>query len=237
MNRPKLLDLYACEGGAGVGYQRAGFDVYGVDINPQPLNPNPICVSDAVELVGRMAVRDAPFKHKDGRVAWLTLDDFAAIHASPPCQAHSTITPDKSKHLDLIPATRDALEATGLPYIIENVDGAKAELIDPVRLCGSSFGMKVRRHRWFESNVFLLAPACDHATQGQPVGVYGDHGDASGAVPRPGGGSRGIKARDLDHAREVMGMPWASWYGCAQAIPPAYSEYLGGQLINALVTA
>lgn len=237
MNRPKLLDLYCCEGGAGVGYERAGFDVYGVDINPQPLYPYPIAITDAVEHVHRLMTRDAPFKHKDGRVEWLTIDDFAAIHASPPCQAHSTITPDKSKHLNLIPATRDALADTGLPYIIENVEGARTELINPVRLCGSSFGMKVRRHRWFESNVPLLALPCDHASQGAPVGVYGQHGDASGAVPRPDGTSRGKKAADVHEAREVMGMPWASWRGCAQAIPPAYSEFLGGQLIDALVTA
>ena len=165
MSRPKLLDLYCCEGGAGVGYERAGFDVYGVDFNPQPLYPYPIAVADAVEIVRRLMERVTPFKHDDGRVGWLTIDDFSAIHASPPCQAHSTITPDKSKHLNLIPATRDVLNETGLPWIIENVDGAKRELRDPVRLCGSSFGMRVRRHRWFESNVWLMGATCDRTAR------------------------------------------------------------------------
>jgi len=231
MSRPKLLDLFCCEGGAGVGYQRAGFDVYGVDINPQPLYPFALSIGDAVAAVERMMIRDMPFKHHDGRVEWLTITDFAAIHASPPCQAHSTITPDKSKHINLIPATRDVLNATGLPWIIENVDGAKRELRDPVRLCGSSFGMRVRRHRWFESNVWLMGATCDHATQGTPLGIYGQHGDARGAVARPDGTSRGIKARDVHEAREAMGMPWASWHGCAQAIPPAYTEHLGAQIL------
>nr|DAI69697.1 MAG TPA: Cytosine specific methyltransferase [Caudoviricetes sp.] len=211
MNRPKLLDLFCCEGGAATGYERAGFDVVGIDIHPQPLYPFEFHQSDAIDYVRAHG------------------HEFDAIHASPPCQAHSTITPDKSKHVDLIPATRTALIATGKPYVIENVEGAARALIDPVRLCGSSFGLRVRRHRYFESNVYLWSMPCMHEAQGTPTGVYGDHAD--GVTRRPDGTSRGVKAQTVDEARAAMGMPWASWHGTTQAIPPAYTEFIGRQLL------
>jgi DNA (cytosine-5)-methyltransferase 1 len=213
MTRPRLLDLFCCEGGAGMGYHRAGFDVVGVDIAAQPLYPFEFHQGDAIEYVKEHA------------------HEFDAIHASPPCQAHSTITPDKSLHEDLIPATRDALVAAGKPYIIENVAGARPALIEPVQLCGSSFGLRVRRHRLFESNIFLVQLPCAHGTD-VPVGVYGDHAD--GVTRRPDGTSRGVKAQTTAEAREAMGMPWASWHGATQAIPPAYTEFLGEQLLEVL---
>lgn len=214
MSRPRLLDLFCCEGGAAVGYERAGFEVVGVDILPQPLYPFEFHQGDALKFV---------LEHGH---------EFDAVHASPPCHFHSTITPDKSKHVDLIPQTREALVALDLPYIIENVEGAKRSLIDPVTLCGSSFGLKVRRHRLFESNIWLSPLTCDHGAQGTPVGVYGALRD--GVWARPNGTSRGVKARTVEEAREVMGMPWASWHGTTQAIPPAYTEWLGSQLLTAV---
>lgn len=234
MNAPKLLDLFCCEGGAAMGYHQAGFDVIGVDINPQPLYPFAFHQGDALEVMRGLILSDVlgvPVKLAGEEYV---LSDFAVIHASPPCQAHSTITPDKSKHVDLIPEIRGALIEACLPFVIENVEGAKRALIDPVRLCGSSFGLRVRRHRYFESNVPLLALPCEHGAQGVPVGVYGDHADTFST--RPNGTSRGVKAATDDEAREVMGMPWASWHGTTQAIPPAYSRHIGAQLIAHLAT-
>lgn len=200
-----------------MGYSRAGFDVVGVDKEPQPLYPFEFHQADAIEYV-----------REHGR-------EFDFIHASPPCQAHSTITPDKSKHIDLIPATRAALVEVGRPYIIENVEGAMRSLIDPVRLCGSSFGLRVRRHRYFESTVHLWSLPCLHKSQGRPIGVYGDHPQNDTEYRRPDGTRRGDKAKTVDEARDVMGMPWASWHGTTQAIPPAMTEYIGRQMIDALM--
>lgn len=217
--RPTLLDLFCCEGGAAMGYHRAGFRVVGVDKLDQPNYPFEFHQADAIEYVREHG-------HK-----------FDVIHASPPCQAHSTITPDKSKHVDLIPATRAALLDVGRPYVIENVEGAKRALLDPVRLCGSSFGLGVRRHRYFESSVHLWSMSCMHETQGRPIGVYGgDHPQNQGEYRRPDGTRRGDKATTLDSAREAMGMPWASWHGTTQAIPPAMTEFIGHQLIESLCT-
>jgi DNA (cytosine-5)-methyltransferase 1 len=210
----RLLDLFCCEGGAAMGYHRAGFDVTGVDINPQPNYPFDFLQGDALDIVAALG------------------HHFDVIHASPPCQAHSTITPDKGKHVDLIPATRAALIATGKHYVIENVEGARRALIDPIKLCGSSFGLKVRRHRYFESNVWLTAPACDHSKQGVPVGVYG--GLRTKHWARPTGTSRGLKATTVEEAQDAMGMEWATWHGVTQAIPPAYTEFIGHQLMEAI---
>lgn len=229
--RPKLLDLFCCEGGASTGYHRAGFDLYGVDREPQEHYQFPIYIGDAIEALDKLLAGEVlPFTHPSGDVEWLTLDDFAALGASPPCQAHSTITPDKSKHVDLIPPTRERLHATGLPFIMENVEGARRSMDHAVKLCGSSFGLRVRRHRYFETNLdHVWSLPCRHAEQGVPVGVYGDHAD--GVTRRPNGTSRGVKAQTLDEARNVMGMPWASWHGTTQAVPPVYTEFLGAQLL------
>ncbi len=211
---PRLLDLYCCEGGAATGYARAGFDVVGVDIEPQPNYPFEFHQADAIEYL-------LEHGHK-----------FDAIHASPPCQAYSSITPDKSKHPELIAPTREALLTIGRPYVIENVEGAWRELVDPMRLCGSSFGLRVRRHRYFESNVWLTSMPCRHEEQGVPVGVYG--GVTSSSPRRPSGTSRGVKARTVEEAREAMGMPWASEHGLTEAIPPAFTEWIGRDLIEHL---
>lgn len=229
MSRPLLLDLFCCEGGAAMGYHRAGFEVVGIDKEPQPLYPFAFEQADAIDVMRRLILSDVLGDPVRLSGVDYVLSDFAAVHASPPCQAHSTITPDKSKHIDLIPDTREVLVASGLSYVIENVEGAKRALHHPVRLCGSSFGLRVRRHRYFESNVHLWSMPCLHETQGTPVGVYGDHAD--GVTRRPDGTSRGVKAQSLGEARDAMGMPWASWHGTTQAIPPAMTEYIGQQVI------
>lgn len=154
--RPRLLDLFCCAGGAGMGYYRAGFDVVGVDIAPQPHYPFAFHQADALDFL-------AEHGH-----------EFDAIHASPPCQLYSTTKyahEDNGTHPDLLAPTRQALIECGIPYVIENVEGAP--LIDPLTLCGSEFGLRapdvdglplaLRRHRLFESSVWLMgAGGCFH---------------------------------------------------------------------------
>jgi DNA (cytosine-5)-methyltransferase 1 len=147
--KPWLLDLFCGGGGGAVGYSRAGFNVVGVDIRPQPSYPFTLVVGDALEYVRKFG--------------W----QYSAIHASPPCQSFTAYRRKGhgvgEGYPDLITATRDALMATHRPYVLENVPGAP--LVDPIRLCGSSFRLDVRRHRLFESNVPLTAPPCDHGWQ------------------------------------------------------------------------
>ena len=195
-----------------MGYHLAGFEVVGVDINPQPHYPFEFHKADALEF---------------------PLDGFDAIHASPPCQGYSTKTMDKSVHPRLIEPVRARLSATGLPYVIENVAGARREMLDPFMLCGSSFGLRVRRHRWFESNVPMPPPPCDHAWQDADrcFELY-DHGRwyKSGVVHVFGtGGGKGA-----EHWAEAMGIDWMDRRHLAESIPPAYTEWIGGRLIRAL---
>ena len=217
--RPRLLDLFAGEGGAGMGYSRAGFDVFGVDLD--------------VEALARY-----PFEHTqaDALDFLMTRDvasGFDAIHASPPCQRYSTMTADPSRHPDLIAPVRELLKATGLPYVIENVTGARRTLDHPAMLCGSSFGLGVQRHRYFETSFPMLTPPCQH--RGVPVGVYGDHPETKAHVRPNGGTSRGVKATSDQHASDSLGgVGWMSWHGMAECIPPSFTEHIGAQLLEHL---
>ena len=206
----KLLDLFCKAGGASMGYHRAGFEVVGVDIKKQKRYPFEFIQADALEVLA-----DKDF-----------INGFDVIAASPPCQTHSITQHLRNAQgktttkLDLIPETREALQAWGGKYIIENVPGAP--LINPVTLCGSSFGLKVRRHRQFESNLVLTGLPCDHKTQGKPIGIYGSMRDEI-----PGGGHT---AKSIEQAREAMGIDWMLWGDLVEAIPPAYTEHLGRQI-------
>jgi DNA (cytosine-5)-methyltransferase 1 len=209
-----ILDLFCGAGGAAMGYHRAGFSVIGVDLHPQKNYPFAFVQMDVFDYL-----------------ACADLNEFDAIHASPPCQALSTQTADKSKHVNLIPQTREALVASGLPYVIENVEGAGKEMRDPARLCGSSFGLDVRRHRLFETNWNLVAPPCDHSWQtprfrslsiknfrkGKLATVVGVHGHLN--YP----GEQAIRER-------AMQIDWMTVAELAQSIPPAYTEFIGRQL-------
>jgi DNA (cytosine-5)-methyltransferase 1 len=219
MTRPILLDLFCGAGGAAAGYHRAGFDVVGVDREPQPHYPFEFVQADALTYVAENGHR------------------YGALHASPPCQGYSTITPDRSKHPRLIPVVRILLRHFGVPYVIENVEGAQHDLRHPVKLCGSSFGLAVRRHRYFETNQAMFSVPCQHGLQGRPIGVYGDHPQEDAEYRRPDGTRRGQKATTVEHAREAMGIDWMDWLELAQAIPPAFTEYIGAQLVDALGTA
>lgn len=213
----RLLDLYCCQGGAARGYADAGFEVIGVDIMPQPRYPFKFIQSDAITLLGLLL---------DGKVdPWFgyTLDDFDAIHASPPCQLYSvTHRINRSDFPDLIGPTRELLEQAGKPYVIENVMEAASELRAPAMLCGEMFGIETYRHRLFETNWPLGVP--DHP-------VHARKTTKMGRRPVPGEYMHVVgNFSGVEKARRVMGMPWASRDGLREAIPPAYSEYVGRQL-------
>jgi len=218
--RPRLLDLFCCEGGAAKGYADAGFDVIGVDIAPQPNYPFDFIQADALEFL-----REDLRWTRGPRYAPLAYD---AIHASPPCQSYTTMSNRwGSDYPALIPAVRDLLERTGLPYVIENVAGSRSELRNPIRLTGEMFGLRVHRPRLFETNWPLMSfPSPPR--QPNPVAVYGKN-DQRRLWTRTDGSE--LRAANLEEAREAMGMPWASWDGCREAIPPAYTAFIGVQLI------
>ncbi len=202
--KPRLLDLFCGAGGAGMGYHRAGFDVVGVDINPQ---------------------KNYPFEFHQADAMTFPLEGFGAIHASPPCQAYAiTNNVWKKAHgtyPDLVAPIRDRLTATGLPWVIENVPGAP--LLAPVVLCGEMFGLRVIRHRLFETPFLMLAPK--HAKHlrrasygrtpknGENFTISGHFGDVVGG-------------------RLAMGIEWMTRGELSQAIPPAYTEYIGRFLME-----
>lgn len=211
MSRPRLLDLFCCAGGAGMGYHRAGFDVVGVDIEPQPRYPFEFHQGDALEFL-------AAHGH-----------EFDAIHASPPCQAYSVSTEglrnSGKEYPDLLTTTRDALDALGLPYVIENVPGAPMRA--DFELCGCFFQIDVRRERWFEINWMMqprIFPAHDHS---RPAWTITGTGTPSYTIRKMGHLSQKM-------AQDVMGMPWAKRKELSQAIPPVYTELIGGDLILAV---
>jgi DNA (cytosine-5)-methyltransferase 1 len=241
MTRPRLLDLFCGAGGAAMGYYRAGFDVVGVDIAPQPHfpfirdeRPFTFFQREAMSFLAGL-VNDT-----DCAGGW-RLSDFDAIHASPPCQAYSSLKflheRGAHQHVDLVGATRCALAAIGKPWVIENV--VNAPLRHPILLCGSMFGLgtlcadgefhQLRRHRLFESNILMLSQSCRHA--GRPIGVYGNGG---GNANR--GHLKGVNGfcGKMSERRDAMGIDWMTRDELSQAIPPAYTAYIGGQLIRAL---
>jgi len=208
----KLLDLYCGVGGASAGYAAAGFEVHGVDLKHGKRYPYTYLRADVLDVL-----RDDNF-----------IQQFDVIHASPPCQTHSitqhlrNAQGKTTSKVDLIPQTRAALIASGKPYIIENVPGSP--LINPVQLCGSSFNLKVRRHRLFESNMPIKGTGCNHKAQGRPIGVYGSLNDQI-----PNGGRTAV---NITEARQAMGIDWAIWTELVEAIPPVYTDYLGAQIVS-----
>lgn len=246
----RVLDLFCCAGGAAMGYHRAGFTVYGVDINPQPRYPFAFLQADVLEVLAALLRGErVAFTHPDGTTELLGLDDFDLIHASPPCQAFSrTKTLHSNEHPELVEPTRDALVATGMPYIIENVVGAP--LIDPLVLCGTEFGLtapdvdgrplKLIRHRLFESNVALTrAGVCNHDPSVLTASVYGA-GGGWGPAHRDSATRRGGYVPHTDVCRALLGVDWTTKHELSQVVPPAFTEHLGRQaaaLITSVVPA
>lgn len=232
ITRPRLLDLYCCQGGASRGYWQQGFDVFGVDLEPQPRYLYPFAQLDALYtlwelLTGGQIAFDVRHPSGVGETFHLGLEDFDAIHASPPCQLYSlTHRINKSDFPDLIGPTRKSLIETGLPYVIENVMEAAPEMRDPVTLCGAMFGLETYRHRLFETNWTFEPPTHpEHVAKTTKMGRPVKPGEFMHVV----GNFTGV-----DHARRVMDMPWANRDGLREAIPPAYSNAVGEQLLHNL---
>ncbi|MFB8750932.1 SAM-dependent methyltransferase [Streptomyces parvulus] len=213
-HRPRLLDLFCCQGGAAKGYADAGFDVTGVDLVPQPRYPFRFVQADAITFV---LAHGAAF-------------DF--IHASPPCQHDSECQRIQANaHPDLIAPTRTALETAGRPWVMENVRGAVPKLRTPVMLCGQMFALANYRHRFFETGGGFTLTQPGHpahlvpqAKMGRPVpsGHYGQFVGNFSGVPL---------------ARAVLGVPWMNRDGIRECIPPAYAEHIGRAALVQLAPA
>jgi DNA (cytosine-5)-methyltransferase 1 len=229
MGAARLLDAYCGAGGCSVGYHRAGFEVVGVDIRPQPRYPYEFHQADALAYI-------AEHGH-----------EYDAIHASPPCQAFTALKSmwNAREHADLLTPTRDLLKSIGLPYVIENVPGAP--MSNYITLCGTMFDLgsgdaELRRHRMFEIEPMpLFVPQCRHFWRKKVVGVYGGHGrdrrrirpDTVGVYGSAGGSSvrDGTQQFSTDERREAMGIDWMTGQELSQAIPPAYTKWIGDRLM------
>ena len=214
----KMLDLFCGGGGAGMGYSLAGFDVTGVDINPQGNYPFEFKQGDALETLENLT--------ESGEIK-----DYAAVHASPPCQKYTRKQANWGRkrtfffnHPDLLARTRKLLDAAGLPYVIENVPGAPIR--EDLTLCGTMFDLRIKKHRHFEANWKLPeAPReCDHTDTYNPWAG---------------------KGRSAEKLREAMGIDWLPISGGASrklgytgdlfnAIPPAYTQFIGTALLKQL---
>lgn len=215
MSRPRLLDLYAGAGGAARGYQEAGFYVVGVDIEDQP------------NYAGDEFIRMDALS-----ISWLDFLGFDLIHASTPCQRYSDLAHRNGnghEHPDLIGPTRELLEASGRPWVIENVEGAP--LRDPVMLCGTMFpGLRVLRHRLFEASFPLDRPAHPKHplvfTYDKRKAHYGRLDQDTSFVQVTGGGNCTV-----ENARDAMGIDWMTKAELNEAIPPAYTKFIGEQFL------
>lgn len=209
----RLLDLFCGAGGAAVGYHRAGFtDIVGVDVVPQPDFPFRFVQADALEFLGAM------LEGQEDR-AW------TLVHASPPCQAFSPAR-HRDDHPDLVAATRSYLEVLDVPWVMENVP--QAPMRRDLMLCGSMFDLDIRRHRVFEMSTgpVMFPPQCHHRWS---------HPKAPFLVAGHGGGWN-LSHRNfftLSHGKELMGMPWVTKRrGLVEAIPPAYTEWIGRRFLE-----
>lgn len=209
MGEARLLDLFCGAGGASVGYHRAGFGVVGVDNRPQPHYPFEFHRGDALEYL-------AEHGH-----------EYDVIHASPPCQRYCRLTPIERRagHPDLLPVVTDILRRSGKRYVIENVPDARHLLREPFMLCGTMFGLPIWRHRMFEANCvgLVMLPPCNHS--GVPILV-------SGTTRR-----KGVKRQDAPAAvrRSAMGTEWMTTTEMDEAIPPAYTTWVGLQIRHMLI--
>lgn len=243
MSRPlRLLDLFCGAGGAAMGYHRAGFEVVGVDVRAQPNYPFEFHRLDAM-WAGTLWKSDG---------VWPGVHTFDAIHASPPCQAYTAMkvmANARQDHPDLVEPCREMLKRSGLPWVMENVPGAPMEDVRPpdlfgggggITLCGSMFDLnngefELRRHRLFECSTPLSQPQCRHRLP--VIGFYGDHArtrqrTVNGHRDR-GGDITGLD-RKMPLVRDLLGIDWMRWEEAVLAIPPAFTEFIGCQLVESL---
>lgn len=221
--RPRLLDLFCGAGGCSVGYHRAGFEVVGVDIEPHPDYPFTLHVADATKIMC-----DTAF-----------LDQFEVVHGSPPCPRYSVAgsigSYDPASKPDLVPAFRHAMRSWGGMWVMENVPGAP--MPDAVTLCGWAMGLRhIKRHRLFESSEYLMAPGCA-CPVGDTVSVFGHSGEDRRKSTRAEHGNV-RKHLPISEVRRLMGVEWMTRReDVADAIPPAYTQFIGEQLISYLEAA
>lgn len=229
-NKPRLLDLFCGAGGAAMGYYRAGFEVIGVDINCQPNYPFKFFRMDAVNLLNQLTIYP-----KNSFIG--SIKDYSFVHCSPPCQRYSIASKNWNgnyeRHPDLIAVTRWLLQKLGVVYVIENVAGSP--LIDPITLCGTMFtGIRVIRHRLFESNIYLYEPNLHPKhplcyTKDKRKKHYKKCNETIDYVQVTGGGNCSVKA-----ASDAMKIDWMTKRELNESIPPAYTEWIGKQLIEYL---
>ena len=254
--RPRLLDLFSGAGGAAMGYHRAGFEVVGVDIKPQPHYPFEFHQADALEYVAALAEgiicpgcrsicagdHNSFWCDACGQL-WPKGHDwgakFDAIHASPPCQAYTPMSNRwrasgraTREWPRLIEPIRSLLEPLGVPWVMENVQGAP--LRADVKLCGYPFGLRVHRHRLFETSGLIFGMTLQCRGWKDHVGVYGDHPDGGRLWTRKDGHAPLRRAASIEEGRAAMGIDWMDWPELKEAIPPAYTEWIGVQLRQAI---
>lgn len=215
MTQPRLLDLFCGAGGAGEGYHRAGFEVVGVDIEPQPNYPFTFYRGDALTTL------------QDAIEEGMTYG-CVAIHASPPCRFATDYarTGNVGVHPNLIPGTRRLLEAIGLPYVIENIVGARDHLRDPVQICGTGLGLKVQRHRLFEASFALMGVPCAHGQNAPRFTAATNRAENSRRTVEIG-----VWRIPLDVQQRAMGIDWMTLEELSEAIAPAYTEHIGRYLM------
>lgn len=232
----KLLDLFCGAGGAAMGYHRAGFDeIIGVDIQQQPRYPFRFVRGDALQVLGWMAKYDGrfPIDWPDGRREWL--GPFDAIHASPPCQKHTQCSNRwrgkgtyADSHQDLLSPTIERLEKLNLPFVVENVVGARRLLPTAVVVHGGMFNLGVHRPRLFATSFPVSVHTAPRSLN--TIGVYGKMDGRRLHNDQP----RRRAARTLDEGQHAMGIDWMQWPELVESIPPAYTEYIGRQLLQHL---
>ncbi|MFC8505563.1 DNA methylase [Streptomyces sp. NPDC057411] len=220
--RPLLLDLFCCAGGAATGYHRAGFDVVGVDIAPRPNYPFAFVQADALDFLADL-------------IATGEIERFSVAHSSPPCQAGCALTvgTNQSKgwggtHMDLVPSARVLLEASGLPYVIEQPNG-KAEIRKDLTLCGEMFGLGVIRHRNFELGRWTAVQPAHKPHRGRVRGWrHGEFFDGPYVAAYGNGGGK----PSVTELQTAMGITWTDVREeLTEAIPPAYSEWIGAAFL------
>ncbi|KOY56337.1 DNA cytosine methyltransferase [Streptomyces sp. XY332] len=221
--RPLLLDLYSCAGGAGKGYDRAGFEVEGVDIRPRPNYPFTFIQGDALAVLAEL-------------IASGEIRRYSVVHASPPCQKRCALTVGTNRsrgwggqHVDLVAPTRKLLDASGLPYVIEQPDG-KADVRKDITLCGEMFGLGVLRHRNFELGRWTTAKPKHLKHRGRVRGWrHGEFHDGPYVAAYGAGGGKAT----VPEMQQAMGIDWTDVREeLTEAIPPAFSEWLGRAFLS-----